>query len=122
MAKKLTVAASIVVKLILGIMICNYFWSANDFVAIKQIPWYIVAEGLLYIAAQMLTRKFSIINNWWDWVFYFGLVSIMLTVSFGSISHVASWFLVVKSGTIALVIPAIIDFVKLLIPKRQTEK
>lgn len=122
MVKKVIVAASIVVKLILGIMICCYFWNTNDFIAIKQIPWYVIVEGLLYIAAQMLTRKFSIVNNWWDWLYYFGLVSIMLTVSFGSISHADSWFLFVKSGTIALVIPAVIDFVKLLIPKRQTEK
>lgn len=74
-------------------------------------------EGLIYIAAQMITRKFSSVDNWWDWVYYFGLISIMLTVSFGSISQSGTWFMVVKSGTIMLVLPAIIDFIKLLIPK-----
>jgi hypothetical protein len=103
-------------------MISYYFWNAKDFIAIKQIPWYVIVGGLFYIASQMLTRKFSNINNWWDWVFYFGLVYIMITVSFGSISHAGRWFLVVKSGTMALVVPAMIDFVKLLIHIRHTKK
>jgi hypothetical protein len=102
-------AVLIIAKLILSFILCFYFWNVTTITQLKQIPISIVLIAIIYIALQMLTRKLSTRHNWWDWVYYGGLVSIMITVSFATLEYFKVFQYIVELGTICLILPIFID-------------
>ena len=83
--------------------------------SIRRIPMWLIFSGLVYIALQMLSRRLNIVGQWWDWMYYFGLLSIMIPVTFADQEHLSVWNIVTDLGTILLILPAGIDLFKLLI-------
>lgn len=121
MSKRLLLALVIVGKLLLSVMICTYFWNATDLIALKQLPVGVIVLAVFYIGLQMLTRKLSKVNNWWDWVYYFGLLSIMIPVTFATKKSEVVFHLIADLGTICLVLPALADGYFLIVqsPKKK---
>ena len=107
--ERIIFAVLIFTKFILSFILCLYFWNATTIILLKQIPISIVLVAIIYIGLQMLTRKISKIHNWWDWVYYGGLVSIMITVSFATLEYFKVFQYIVELGTICLILPIFID-------------
>jgi hypothetical protein len=109
MSKSLLLALVIIGKLVFSLLICIYFWNSTDLLSIKRLPIYIIVLAVLYIGMQMLTRKFSEVNKWWDWVYYFGLLSIMIPATFATKQYEQIYHLITDVGTIFLILPALVD-------------
>ncbi len=107
--KNLILAFAISGRLFLSFLLCSYFWKSNDLAHLQQIPIYILMLAAIYIGLQLLTRKLSQVQNWWDWVYYFGLLSIMLPNLLANRSNQNIFHFISDYGTICLIIPAIID-------------
>lgn len=119
MSKRLLLALVIVGKLVLSVLICTYFWNATDLLALKQLPIMVIILAVFYIGLQMLTRKLSEVNNWWDWVYYFGLLSIMIPVTFATKQYEQIFHLITDIGTICLILPAMADGYFLIVQSPQ---
>ena len=107
--ERIIFAVLIFTKFILSFILCLYFWNATTIILLKQIPISIVLVAIIYIGLQMLTRKISKIHNWWDWVYYAGLLSIMITVFFTTLEFLKFFQYFVVFGTLCLIVPVIID-------------
>lgn len=114
-------ALVIVGKLILSVLICTYFWNTTDLVSLKQLPVSVIVLAVIYIGLQMLTRKLSEVSNWWDWVYYFGLLSIMIPVTFATREYESVFHMITDIGTICLIMPALADGYFLIVqsPKKK---
>jgi hypothetical protein len=108
-SKDLILTLAITGRFFLSFLICSYFWKSNDLVRLQQIPISILALAAIYIGLQLLTRKLSKVQKWWDWVYYFGLLSIMLPNLLADESNQKYYHFISDYGTICLIIPAIID-------------
>jgi len=102
-------------KCLLAFLIAFYFWKNDSLVSIRRIPMLLILEGLVYIGLQMMTRRIQIVGKWWDWIYYFGLLSIMIPVTFADQANLSTWNLVTDGGTVLLIVPAMIDLYKLII-------
>lgn len=107
--KDLFLAIAITGRFFLSFMICAYFWKSNDLIQLQQIPISVLAMAAIYIGLQLLTRKLSQVQNWWDWVYYFGLLSIMLPNLLATNSNQHIYHFMSDYGTICLIIPTMID-------------
>jgi hypothetical protein len=63
----------------------------------------------------MITRRIQIVGYWWDWIYYFGLLSIMIPVTFADRANLATWNLIPDWGAFLLILPAVIDLFKLIL-------
>lgn len=105
----LAIRLVIVAKLILAVLICMYFWKTDDLAGITNLPIYILVLCVLYIGMQMLTRRLSNVQNWWDWVYYAGLVAIMVPVMLATEEKLSNYNAITDYGTIMLILPGLVD-------------
>jgi uncharacterized BrkB/YihY/UPF0761 family membrane protein len=108
----------IVVKLLLAVLICLYFWQHDDLNSIIQLPIYILVLSVVYIGMQMLTRKLSNVQNWWDWVYYGGLVAIIVPVMLATEEKLSIYNAITDYGTIMLILPGLVDVYHLITKNR----
>lgn len=106
---RLILALAIVVKMVLAVLISWYFWNAATLVEIKQLPVYILVYAVVYIGLQMLTRRLSNVHNWWDWVYYIGLLSIMIPVMLANSENEKMYHAITDIGIICLILPVLVD-------------
>lgn len=108
-SRRIFLGLAIIFKLVLAVIICLYFWEATMLVELKQIPVYILVLTVVYIALQLVTRRISSVHHWWDWVYYFGLVSIMVTTMFANHSNENIFHWITDLGTLLLIFPPLAD-------------
>ena len=106
---RLILSLAVVAKLVLAVLICTYFWEATTLAEIQQLPIYLLILCVAYIGLQMFTRRMSGVQNWWDWVYYIGLLSIMLPVTLANPAQEKIFHLITDFGTLLLVIPVLVD-------------
>ena len=107
--EKLVLRLAIIVKLLLSILICSYFWGVNDLEGIQQLPMYVLIFCVSYIGLQMITRRISKAQHWWDWVYYGGLLCIMIPVMFAEENTLNIYNVITDFGTLLLVLPVLAD-------------
>jgi hypothetical protein len=109
MAKNLIVRLAVVAKLVLAVLICSYFWDSTTIDSIRQIPMVVLIMCVVYIGLQMLTRRLAGSQNWWDWVYYIGLLCIMIPVSIANEENAQLYHAMTDYGTVLLIIPVLVD-------------
>jgi hypothetical protein len=106
---KFLFALLILAKLFLAATIVLYFWNVNTLVEITKLPLYVLILTVVYIGFQMVTRRFSKKQNWWDWIYYIGLASIMLPVVMAKPENEKIFHLLTDFGILFLLLPVLID-------------
>jgi hypothetical protein len=106
---KFVFALLILAKLFLAAMIILYFWNVNTLVEITKLPLYVLILTVVYIGFQMVTRRFSKKQNWWDWIYYIGLAAIMLPVVMAKPENEKIFHLLTDFGILFLLFPVLID-------------
>lgn len=106
---RLVLAIAIIGKLFLSYSVCEYYWSTDSLSEIQRIPMRILIYSVIYIGLQLLTRKLSDVKNWWDWVYYVGLLTIMLPTFLATEENLHLFNIITDYGTICLIIPVLID-------------
>ena len=95
--------------LTLGSLVVYYYWKADSLVAIKFVPINIMILVLVYIITQFLKRVLTKQQNWWDWLYYVGLITIALPVFIANESNL-SWLLpLTQLGVLFLVLPIMLE-------------
>ena len=117
---KVLLLPAVVGKLIIGIFVCSYFWLTNSIEKVSILPIWLLVLTVIYIALQMFSRKYSKAGNWWDWIYYIGLVSIMIPASIIDSSNEKFCHLATDFGTLCLVAPPIAD-IFVFLKKSNTE-
>jgi uncharacterized membrane protein HdeD (DUF308 family) len=96
-------------KFVIGCIVCIYFWNATTMNQVSLLPIWLLILTVVYIALQMFSRKYSAAGHWWDWVYYIGLLSIMIPVSIINAGNEALCHLATDFGTLFLIAPPIAD-------------
>ena len=111
---KALLLSAVIGKLIIGIAVCSYFWMTNSIDDVSTLPIWLLILTVIYIGLQMFSRKFSDANHWWDWVYYIGLLSIMIPVSIINTENQKLCYLATDFGTLCLIAPPLADAIILL--------
>lgn len=96
-------------KMLLSILICIYFFSSKTIDAIIHIPVLIFIYCIVFVLLQLFTRWYFSKENWWDWVYYVGLLTFMISASIGSTSLEKFYLTLTKTGALLLILSVIID-------------
>lgn len=116
--KKLIIVLATIGKLVLSGLLFMYFWKAQDFLAIKYIDFWIIVFAIMYILLQLLTRKLSSAPHWWDWVYYVGLLCIMIASIVISNETFTLFHMITRIGTVLLILPLFADIYQLFLKKK----
>lgn len=106
---RLILAMATLAKLIISIFVALYYWKVSDLTSITELPFYVLGLCVAYILLQMLTRRISAASHWWDWVYYLGLISVMLPVTFANEANLALFNWVTDLGVALLILPVLVD-------------
>ena len=104
----------LVVMFLLGNGISMYYWSNESYDSIKVVPTFIMILALIYILMQILKRFFYKEKNWWDWLYYVGLLSMVLPTYLVSESNLSTFQFITDFGSLFFVLPLLFDFKKLV--------
>jgi uncharacterized membrane protein HdeD (DUF308 family) len=107
--KSIILPLLLVIKLALSIQVAWYYWNSSALVDLKNIPLSILVSTVAYIGLHMLTRKLSSNQNWWDWTYYIGLLSVLLPYTFANNSNQEFFLLFSDIGVLFLLFPVLID-------------
>ncbi|MFT5780646.1 MAG: hypothetical protein ACI837_003609 [Crocinitomicaceae bacterium] len=116
--KKILRIVLMIASIALGTWIILYYWKTNDANGIKFVPMYLMIVALGYILLQVMKRYLFKGQNWWDWLYYIGLTSMLLPIFFGSEENSSIFGVLTDYGTFFFIIPALID-IRLLIAKEE---
>ncbi len=106
---RLVLAIAILAKLIIAVFIASYYWNSSDLESLTNIPFYVLGLCVGYILLQMLTRRISAASHWWDWVYYIGLLSVILPVTFAQESNLTFFNWLSDIGIVLLILPVLVD-------------
>lgn len=100
--------------LVLGGVIISYYWSVNTLGEIKYVPLYLMIICVGYILLQIGRRVLFRTQDWWDWLYYFGLLAIVIPIFFASEKNESLYHAITDYGTFFLIIPVLLDGIQLL--------
>ena len=103
---------------VLSGFIIQYYWSTSELFELTVVPMYLMLIALGYILTQVLKRYLFKGRNWWDWLYYVGLTSMMLPIFFATIDNYTLFNVIADYGSFFFAIPLVLD-VKLLITKSE---
>lgn len=104
--------------LLLGMTVCaaviiGYYWLSFSLESISTLPVSMLAIALVYILLQLIKRAMLKIQNWWDWTYYIGLVSIVMPALFAHETNQFYFHLLTDVGSLFLLLPVVLDARKL---------
>ncbi len=97
------------IKSTMAIVLIVYFFQQIALEDLINLPVPIVIAGIVYILCQLISRKISPAKRWWDWVYYVGLVFIMIPASFANIDWFAVARVLAQIGALILFLPILAD-------------
>ncbi len=102
----------------LGSLIINYYWTNNTLSSIVFVPMYVVVMTFFYIILQIAKRYFISNKNWWDWLYYLGLIGVLLPLYFAKEENLDTFQWVSDCGVSFLILPLLFDIKELIISNK----
>jgi len=103
---------------VLAGFIIYYYWTASQLQELTAVPMYLMLIALGYILTQRLKRYLFKGQNWWDWLYYIGLTSMMLPLFFATPDNLSLFNLIADYGSFFFALPLLLD-AKLLLTKSE---
>ena len=107
--KKIPQLLFIVSLAVLAGLIVFYYWTHDSFESLAYVPMYVMILTLAYIVIQILKRFIYKEQNWWDWLYYIGLISMMLGVFLSTKETSTTYNWITNLGVPFLFAPMIFD-------------
>lgn len=104
----------LIVMLLLGGIIVNYYWSNDSIESMVSIPMWVMIVTFIYILCQIGKRFVFKKQNWWDWLYYIGLFAIILPRFFATADNLSFFQLATDIGIVFLLVPIFFDGKQLL--------
>lgn len=95
--------------LVVGCFIVAQYWQTDQFTAIKQYTITSMWLVFFYIALHMLKRFLWKRMRWWDYLYYGGLITIIMPVLWANSANEFVFHLLVDIGACLFVIPVLAD-------------
>lgn len=107
--KIITKITLIALATIVSLLIVGYYWSNSSLSSITLVPITIMILALFYILIQIAKRFFIKEQNWWDWLYYIGLIAMMLPTVVANSANETYFHFITDYGTLFLIIPVLLD-------------
>ena len=104
----------LVTMFLLGNAVSMYYWSNETLESMRVVPIFVMILALVYILMQILKRFMYKEKNWWDWLYYVGLLAIVLPTYFATEANLSTFQWITDFGSLFLVLPLLFDFKKLV--------
>lgn len=112
--EKLFKAIFIAALIIIGGWITQYYWSVETIEEIKKVPILIMVLCMVYVVIQILKRYLFKKQNWWDWLYYIGLLSVMIPAYMATPENLSTFSMMTDYGIVFLIVPALLDGIDIL--------
>jgi uncharacterized membrane protein HdeD (DUF308 family) len=109
LAKKVLEVLFTLVLFGIGGLLSAHFIAITSIVEIQFLPIYIMVLCLCYVIVQIVKRYALNNQNWWDWLYYIGLLSIMVPAYMINEENSTLSIGLANYGTLFLLIPVIGD-------------
>lgn len=96
-------------SLVSGVWVLVYYWSNSGLDALKYVRFDVMIAAFAYTMVQIIKRNLLKDQQWWNWLYYPGLLSILLPISFVTESNLATFEYLPKFGVLFLILPIILD-------------
>ena len=90
-------------------IIINYYWQNSTIESLKEIPMYVMILALVYILIQILKRSIYKEQRWYDWLYYIGLIAMMLPTILVSESNLTLFNYITDTCTLFLIVPIVLE-------------
>ena len=101
--------------LVIALLIVGYYLFADNYADLKNVPTTLYVAAIVYILIQLIKRNITKKMPWFDWLYYLGLIAIVLPF----ILPEKEWvFLLAIYGSFALVIHPLVELLQLLSKKK----
>jgi MFS superfamily sulfate permease-like transporter len=108
----------VIVLLATSLFTVFYYWTATSTTDLRSLPTSLLTIIIFYIIAQLIKRYVKQATKWYDWVYYLGLIAILLPLPL--FSSEGEWiFSTTKYGSLLLFIPPLIELFELLLSKKK---
>lgn len=95
-----------------------YYWSVGDYLEMIHLPPYLLVLAVIYILLQIGKRYVFQKQNWWNWLYYVGFISMMLPTLLANQNNELLFNFITDFGTLFLFIPLVLDSRQTLIRKK----
>ena len=99
---------TLILALIGGALVAHFI-AITSIEEIQSLPIYLLVLCLCYVIVQILKRYILKSQNWWDWLYYIGLLSIMVPVYMINEENSNLFIGMANYGTLFLILPVIGD-------------
>lgn len=96
-------------SIIVSAFIIMYYWKIEDLYGLIQVPVQILILVVIFIFIQLGKRYITAKQNWWDWMYYIGLIAIAMPIFFAKDSSYNMFLIVAQIGVLFLPLPILID-------------
>lgn len=107
--KIITKITLLIMATIVSLIIVGYYWSNSSLSSITLVPITIMILALIYILIQIVKRFIVKEHNWWDWLYYLGLIAMMLPTVIANSANESYFHFITDYGTLFLIIPILLD-------------
>lgn len=111
MQSKYMALVAALLTLMAGLFLAFYYWTNSSLGSIRFVPFHILIIAFAYILLQLIKRRFirTLSRKWWDWLYYPGLLSMILPLYFATESNLSLWNLLSDIGIAFLIITPLLD-------------
>jgi hypothetical protein len=96
-------------SLMAGAYVVVYFWMDASLERMRALPMDVIVALFVYIFMQIVKRQWFTRRNWWDWLYYLGLLAVVLPTYLVTEENASLFSWGAQIGTLCLLIPAILD-------------
>lgn len=89
--------------------VITYYWMTESVDASRMLPMYVVAMVFGYVLIQIAKRQLFKRRNWWDWLYYLGLLAAVLPTFFMTEENASLFHIVTDFGVFFLLVPVFLD-------------
>ena len=104
----------LILMLLVGGVVINYYWQNDSLESMVSVPLVIMIFTFVYILCQIGKRFFFQKQNWWDWLYYIGLLVIILPRFLADSDNLGIFQTVTDIGILFLLVPVFLDGKQLL--------
>jgi len=102
-------ASMLVAMLVCAGIVVNYYWQNSTIEALKEIPVYVMIVTLVYILIQIFKRSIYKEQRWYDWLYYVGLIAMMLPTVLVTETNLTLFNYVTDVCTLFLIVPIVLE-------------
>lgn len=103
-----------IVLLVIALLIAGYYLFADSHEDLKNVPTTLYVAAIAYILIQLIKRNITKKMPWYDWLYYIGLLAIILPFALPEKEWV---FSLAIYGSLALVAPPLFELIQLVTKK-----